>query len=139
MRSNKAKKAVAGRKKYMKDSDFERLMGNLDAALQHARGKRRDLRTTQLRIMGPPKPMSKTKIARLRKSLGCSQVMFANALNVSKRTVQSWEQGLRAPSDAALRLLEVIQDHPGVLIAPLEQPASLPEPSAGSSGVGLRG
>lgn len=37
-----------------------------------------------------------------------SQGIFANVLNVSIKTVQSWESGVRAPSHVALRLLEVV-------------------------------
>ncbi len=38
-------------------------------------------------------------------------------LNVSVRTVQAWEQGLRKPSDAALKLLTIAKKHPEVLLA----------------------
>jgi putative transcriptional regulator len=41
-----------------------------------------------------------------------SQFVFASVLNVSVKTVQSWEQGERRPSHAALRLLEIIAANP---------------------------
>jgi putative transcriptional regulator len=43
-----------------------------------------------------------------------SQAVFAATLNVSKRTVQSWEQGRRVPSDVALRMLQVVDQNPEV-------------------------
>lgn len=44
-----------------------------------------------------------------------SQAVFAATLNVSKKTVQSWEQGWRTPSDVALRMLQVIDRNPEVV------------------------
>ena len=41
-----------------------------------------------------------------------SQAVFARVLNVSTKTVQSWEQGERKPSRAALRMLQLFREHP---------------------------
>jgi DNA-binding transcriptional regulator YiaG len=49
--------------------------------------------------------------------LNLSQAVFAGVLNVSVKTVQAWEQGLRQPSDAALKLLTIAKKHPEVLLA----------------------
>ena len=54
-------------------------------------------------------------ITKLRKELNCSQAVFARVLNISPKTIQAWEQGVRRPSDAALRLLEVAEKYPAVL------------------------
>lgn len=101
--------------KYMRDERFAELEESLQQALEHARGERHDLRTT-VRI-APPKPMKKTDIVELRQQLNLSQPLFASALNVSVKTVQAWEQGLREPSDAALKLLTIAKKHPEVLLA----------------------
>jgi DNA-binding transcriptional regulator YiaG len=37
-------------------------------------------------------------------------------LNVSQSTVRAWEQGAREPEGATLRLLEVADKHPEVLV-----------------------
>jgi putative transcriptional regulator len=103
------------KKKYMSDEDFGELKLALEQALQHARGERHDLRTT-VRV-APPKPMKKREIVKLRQQLNLSQPLFASALNVSVKTVQAWEQGLREPSDAALKLLTIAKKHPEVLLA----------------------
>ena len=103
------------KKKYMGDEDFSELRLSLEQALQHARGERHDLRTTVL--PAPPKPMKKQEIVKLRQQLNLSQAVFASVLNVSVKTVQAWEQGLRQPSDAALKLLTIAKKHPEVLLA----------------------
>jgi len=103
------------KKKYMSDKDFAELKLSLEQALQRARGERRDLRITVL--PAPPKPMKKHEIVKLRQQLNLSQAVFAGVLNVSVKTVQAWEQGLRQPSDAALKLLTIAKKHPEVLLA----------------------
>jgi putative transcriptional regulator len=54
-------------------------------------------------------------IARTRLKSGLTQEQFANLLGVSKRTLEQWEQGRRAPSGAAKTLLKVAELHPEVL------------------------
>ena len=68
---------------------FEELKAGLGAAIEHAKGKRRDLRTTTL--PRPPKELSAKEIAKLRSQLNVSQAVFARYLNISTKTVQSWE------------------------------------------------
>src|SRR5262245_39836931 len=101
--------------KYMSEERFADLEESLQQALQHARGERHDLRTTVR--AAPPKPMKKREIIKLRQQLNLSQPRFASVLNVSVKTVQAWEQGLREPSDAALKLLTIAKKHPEVLLA----------------------
>jgi putative transcriptional regulator len=101
-------------KKYMSGKDFAELQLSLEQGLQHARGERHDLRTTVL--PAPPKPMKKQEIVKLRQQLNLSQAVFASVLNVSVKTVQAWEQGLRQPNDAALKLLTIAKKNPEVLL-----------------------
>jgi len=100
--------------KYMSDALFSDLKESLGQALQHARGKRTDLRVTVL--PAPPSPMSRSEIVKLRQELNCSQAVFARLLNVSLKTVQSWEQGVREPGDAALKLLTIARKNPEALL-----------------------
>lgn len=92
---------------------FEDLRSGLLAAIDHAKGKRADLRTTSL--PRPPKELSAKEIAKLRTRLNVSQAVFASYLNISKRTVQAWEQGLGKPSGASLKLLAIAKKDPKVL------------------------
>lgn len=100
--------------RHMNDARFARLEESLSQALQHAQGRRHDLRTTTL--PAPPKPMKKDEIVKLRRRINCSQAVLAGMLNVNVKTVQAWEQGLREPSDAALKLLTIAKRHPEVLL-----------------------
>lgn len=45
-----------------------------------------------------------------------SQPVFAQLLYVTKATASKWEQGLRWPSGSALRLLEIAEKQPHVLV-----------------------
>ncbi len=61
----------------------------------------------------PPAPTyTSARIARIRSALRLSQAVFAMALNVSVETVRAWEQGKREPDGAALRLLQIVEQHP---------------------------
>lgn len=93
---------------------FDKLTESLNQAIEHAKGERKDLRTTIL--PRPPKPMTAKEIVALREKLNWSQAVFAAALNVSLKTVQGWEQNLRQPSDASLKLLQIAQKHPQILL-----------------------
>jgi len=110
----RATKASGRVKKYMSDETFSELTESLGQALAHARGERSDLRTTVL--PAPPHPMSREEIVELRAELNYSQSVFARVLNVSVKTVQAWEQGVRVPSDAALKLLAIAKRRPEVLL-----------------------
>ena len=52
------------------------------------------------------------RIMKVREHMELSQPVFASVLNVSVETVRSWEQGKRAPDGAAVRLLQVAEEHP---------------------------
>jgi DNA-binding transcriptional regulator YiaG len=56
------------------------------------------------------------RIRWLRRRLDVSQRDFADMLNVSVGTVRSWEQGLRSPDGASLRLLDIAEHQPEVLL-----------------------
>jgi putative transcriptional regulator len=58
--------------------------------------------------------MERAEIAALREKMNASQAVFAHYLNVSVKTVQSWEQG-KKPSGAALKLLSIVRRNPRVL------------------------
>jgi putative transcriptional regulator len=93
---------------------FDDLKEGLNAAIEHARGKRTDLRTTTL--PRPPKELSASEIAKVRSRLNVSQAVFARYLNISVKTVQSWEQGQGKPSGASLKLLSIAKKNPNILL-----------------------
>lgn len=92
---------------------FEDLKTSLNEAIEHAEGKK-ELRTTVL--PRPPEKLSSVEIADLRVQMNVSQAVFARYLNVSVKTVQSWEQGIGKPSGAALKLLSIAKKNPQILV-----------------------
>jgi putative transcriptional regulator len=92
---------------------FERLAAGLDEGVAWARGNQ-NLPVTTVTIPDPPPLYDARRVRALRERLHISQQGFSRLLNVSPRTVQRWEQGTRLPSQASLRLLQVI-DHPEIL------------------------
>src|SRR5664280_61468 len=57
----------------------------------------------------------RSPIVRARLKSGLTQAQFAALLGVSKRTLEQWEQGRRAPSGAAKTLIRLAELHPEVL------------------------
>jgi len=55
------------------------------------------------------------EVVQARQRTGLSQAQFAEALNISKRTLQEWEQGRRQPSGAAQTLIRIAKRHPEVV------------------------
>src|SRR5271165_3074633 len=73
-----------------------------------------DLRTVELPPR--PKPLKPADIRSLRESLNASQALFARLLNVSSNAVESWEQGIRKPRQATLKLLHIARRDPNALL-----------------------
>ena len=73
-----------------------------------------DLRSVE--IPPRPKPMKPADIRALRENLNASQTLFARLLNVSSNAVESWEQGIREPRQATLKLLHIAKKNPSVLL-----------------------
>jgi putative transcriptional regulator len=55
------------------------------------------------------------EVAAARLKSGLSQTEFAQALQISPRTLQEWEQGRREPSGAARALIQIAIRHPEVI------------------------
>ena len=94
---------------------FERLKTGLEEAIRHAKGEI-TLKTTTLEMPDRPPDVGAEELTKLRLASGMSQAVFARMLNVSTKTVQSWEQGHRKPSQAALRLIQVFRHNPSGLL-----------------------
>jgi len=73
-----------------------------------------DLRSVEL--PAPPKPLKPAEIRALRASMNASQALFARLLNVSSNAVESWEQGIREPRQATLKLLHIAKKNPSTLL-----------------------
>jgi len=86
---------------------YEKLKEGLEDVLAHKKGKI-TLRSEIVAIPEPPAQYKASDIKKIREKSRYSQSIFAKVLNVSVKTVQSWESGERFPSHAALRLLEIV-------------------------------
>ncbi len=88
-----------------------------------ARDAKRDLGAELLEAvddMLAGRAAAQTKVAvpaalEARHKTGLSQQQFANALHISKRTLQEWEQGRREPSGAAQSLIRIALARPEVI------------------------
>ena len=94
---------------------FGELRQALSDALDYEQGKKTGLRVS--RLPPPPKPLTPGQIRTIRQSFNVSQAGFARIINVSVNAVESWEQGVRRPREATLKLLAVASKHPEVLLA----------------------
>ena len=66
-------------------------------------------------VAGRVTKVEPNEVAQARQKSGLSQTEFADALGISKRTLQEWEQGRRSPSGAAQTLIRIAKRHPEVV------------------------
>jgi putative transcriptional regulator len=91
----------------------EDLVEAMKEALAHSEGKL-ELRTSRLNISPVCTSISVEDIKETRQKLGVSQGSFAIVMGVSKKTVESWEEGRYKPNGTARRLLSILQADPTV-------------------------
>ena len=82
----------------------------------NAKPSKESLNLREAELPGRPKPMKPSDIRALRESLNASQALLARLLNVSSNAVESWEQGIREPRQATLKLLHIAKKNPSVLL-----------------------
>ena len=73
-----------------------------------------DLRSVE--IPARPRPLKAAEIRAMRTAMNASQALFARLLNVSSNAVESWEQGIRQPRQATLKLLHIVRKDPNALL-----------------------
>jgi len=100
----------------LNDHEFAQLKAGAEEALAHVQGRMVTLRTRSVPRRQKPSAFTPTRIRSIRRRLNVSQPVFAELLNVTKATACKWEQGLRKPSGSALRLLEIAEKQPQVLV-----------------------
>jgi putative transcriptional regulator len=122
----------------------ERLKTSLEEAIRHVRGEI-TLKTTTVEIPDEPPEIDAPTLVALRDQSRMSQAVFARLLNVSTKTVQSWEQGVRTPSHASRRLLQIYSQHPetvcqSVGLPPIKlQGVTIEEVAAGQRRIVIQG
>lgn len=96
--------------------DAAALIGAVEETRDHLKGRTKvAFKVTRIPASAPE--ISPKRILNLRSSLSLTQEEFARVLNVPVTTERSWERGLRSPSGAALRLLQIAEARPEVLAA----------------------
>jgi putative transcriptional regulator len=89
----------------------DQIRKGLEEAVRHAKGEI-TLKATTLEFPDRPPEVRAEDVTRIRLNNQMSQNVFARLLNVSPKTVQSWEHGTRRPSQAALRLIQLLEQNP---------------------------
>jgi len=107
------------RKDKIPDFRFEDLLASMRQGADHAAGKI-TARTHHLTTRA--EAFSGEEVSAIRKRMNVSQAVFADLLNVPKATAISWERGLRSPSGAAVRLLQIAKKRPQALMESAAHP-----------------
>ena len=78
----------------------------------HEAGLMKDvtLREFDALCLPPVKEYTAAQIKRIRTKSKASQGVFAEYLNISKSTVQKWEQGQKKPNGPSLKLLNLVAE-----------------------------
>ena len=97
--------------KKARKSLFEELKQGLQEGIAYAKG---ELNLKVVDLPDAPPEIDAATLAALRNAAGMSQGVFAGMLNVSTKTLQSWEQGVRKPAEASRRLIQMFTERPDV-------------------------
>ncbi len=91
----------------MKDELFDELVKSVREAGAYLRGE-----ATPARVTFVDEPYHRA----VRGVLELTQEEFAAAPCISVKTLRNWEQGRRAPSGPAMRLLQIAAKHPEIIL-----------------------
>lgn len=86
----------------------------IDNGYRFMKGKKR-LRVTEIEIP-EAESLPPNNVSMIRQTLNMPVETFAEALNVSSETVRRWEEGSQRPRGTAVRLLQVIQEDPKLVV-----------------------
>lgn len=60
----------------------------------------------------PVEDFTNLEIKEVRETLNMTQVIFAQILGVSKKTVEAWEAGINSPNGPAKRIISMLKEDP---------------------------
>lgn len=89
---------------------FEEIKTGLNEAIEYEKGNIKA--NTKVLSITPLEEFSAEEIKKIRKSTGLTQVLFANYLGVSLKTVEAWESGRNKPNGSACRMLSITKSNP---------------------------
>ena len=93
---------------------FESIKQGLNEAVDYERGKLSNVKASKVTI-APLHAYTANEIKEIRLQHSMTQRLFAEALGVSVKTVESWECGRGKPSGAAARILNIADKDPDAL------------------------
>lgn len=114
-RTNDKQALIRAKKLNFAKGSQQSLQRCVQAALASEQRKRGTLQVAKLPVS--PSPLRPDQIRAIRRSFNVSQAAFARIMNVSTNAVESWEQGVRQPREATLKLLYIARKHPKILLA----------------------
>ena len=88
------------------DSLFESIKQGLTEAIEYEKGNL-PLKVDKITV-SPLHVYTSVKVKEIRKHHNMTQRIFAEALGVSVKTIESWESGKNTPSGCASRMLELL-------------------------------
>jgi len=89
---------------------FDKIKKGLEEAISYEKGEIK-ARTTVLSVT-PTDTFAPEEIRRIRMDTGLTQIVFANYMGVSVKTVEAWESGRNHPKGAACRMLSLTRNDP---------------------------
>lgn len=89
---------------------FDDIKLGLEQAIEYEKGTLKARKTT-LSIL-PLDTFTSEEIKEIRNKTGLTQVLFAQYMGVSVKTVEAWEAGRNQPDGAARRLLAITRANP---------------------------
>ena len=112
---------------------FDSIKQGLTEAVEYERGKLQGVKVDKV-MVAPIHTYTPVEIRQIRTTQGMTQRIFAEALGVSVKTIESWEAGTNKPSGMANRMLELIQQDAGLFerlsIVARQTPTVLSHPHA---------
>lgn len=87
---------------------FDDLMTGLNEAVAIERGELKGRKTVY--EIQPVKTYNNIQIKQIRTEVGMTQVLFANYMGVSCKTVEAWEKGTNHPTGTACRLISMLEN-----------------------------
>lgn len=87
---------------------FDELMTGLNEAVAIEKGSLKGRKTVY--EIQPVEKYDKVQIKQIRTSVGMTQVLFANYMGVSTKTVEAWEKGINRPTGTACRLISLLEN-----------------------------
>lgn len=87
---------------------FNDLMTGLNEALAIEKAEAKGRKTVY--EIQPVKKYDNSQIKKIRTSVGMTQILFANYMGVSRKTVEAWEKGTNHPTGTACRLISMLEN-----------------------------